>query len=107
MRGYHRARWCWAFLGRSSENSVLTNSLCFIDVLKIMSATPANIATSRSLLRLYKQLLTHFGPRNWWPADRAWEMMVGAILVQNTAWTNVEKAIASLKSAHALTLNRI
>ncbi len=43
-------------------------------------------------------LSEHFGPRNWWPADNAFEMIVGAVLTQNTAWKNVEKAITNLKA---------
>jgi len=39
----------------------------------------------------------HFGPTHWWPGDSPFEIVVGAILTQNTAWTNVEKAIANLK----------
>lgn len=42
-------------------------------------------------------LLRHFGPQDWWPGETPFEVMVGAILTQNTAWTNVEKAIANLK----------
>jgi endonuclease-3 related protein len=42
-------------------------------------------------------LLDHFGPLNWWPADSPFEVVIGAILTQNTAWTNVELAIANLK----------
>jgi len=52
-------------------------------------------------------LLDHFGPRSWWPADHPWEMMVGAILTQNTAWTNVEKALANLKKARSLNLKKV
>ncbi|MDD2498054.1 MAG: endonuclease III domain-containing protein, partial [Desulfitobacteriaceae bacterium] len=44
---------------------------------------------------VYKTLLDFYGPRNWWPAKTTFEMMVGAIFTQNTAWTNVEKAIAN------------
>jgi len=47
------------------------------------------------LLPLFDTLLRSYGPRFWWPAETPFEMMVGAILTQNTAWTNVEKAIAS------------
>ena len=57
--------------------------------------------------RLYSLLYRHFGPQHWWPAGSAWEMMVGAILTQNTAWANVEKAIAALKQAQALSANAI
>lgn len=43
-----------------------------------------------------------YGQQAWWPADSAFEVMVGAILTQNTAWTNVEKAIANLKAQQML-----
>jgi endonuclease-3 related protein len=46
----------------------------------------------------YKDLLDHYGPQRWWPAETPFEVMVGAILTQNTAWANVEKAIRNLKS---------
>lgn len=49
------------------------------------------------LLKIYEKLLGHFGPQAWWPADSPFEVMVGAILTQNTNWKNVEKAIANLK----------
>lgn len=47
-------------------------------------------------------LLGTWGAQGWWPADTAFEVMVGAILTQNTAWTNVEKAIANLRQAQLL-----
>jgi endonuclease III related protein len=53
-------------------------------------------------LRIYRLLFDAYGPQHWWPAESAFEMMIGAILTQNTAWTNVEKAIANLKAADAL-----
>lgn len=46
---------------------------------------------------VYNQLYEHFGPQGWWPAETPFEMMIGAILVQNTSWTNVEKALLNLK----------
>lgn len=54
------------------------------------------------LLRVYKLLNGYFGDLHWWPADTPFEVMVGAILTQNTAWTNVEKAISALKSRNLL-----
>jgi endonuclease-3 related protein len=50
------------------------------------------------LLDLYDRLYDHFGPRHWWPGESPFEVAVGAILTQNTAWRNVEKAIANLKA---------
>ena len=60
-----------------------------------------------TLLSVYKKLHAIHGPQDWWPGDSAFEIMVGAILTQNTAWTNVEKAITNLKRARALTPRKI
>lgn len=49
------------------------------------------------LMEFYNILLKSYGKRNWWPANTPYEMMVGAILTQNTTWTNVEKAIANFE----------
>jgi endonuclease-3 related protein len=48
-----------------------------------------------------------FGPQEWWPAQSPFEVMVGAILTQNTAWRNVEKAITNLRAANALSVAAI
>lgn len=45
------------------------------------------------LITIYETLMNHYDDLGWWPADTPFEVMVGAILTQNTAWTNVEKAI--------------
>lgn len=52
--------------------------------------------------RTYKLLFNHHGAQGWWPGDSVFEIMVGAVLTQNTAWTNVEKAIDNLRQADAL-----
>ena len=52
-------------------------------------------------IKVFKQLLEAFGPQAWWPAETPFEVMVGAVLTQNTAWTNVERAIANLKASGA------
>ena len=54
------------------------------------------------LNEIYQTMLNHFGHRNWWPGDSQFEIIIGAILVQNTNWKNVEKAITNLKSADML-----
>ena len=54
------------------------------------------------LLRVYAVLRKTYGHQRWWPGDTPFEIMVGAILTQNTAWTNVEKAILNLKKARRL-----
>ena len=57
---------------------------------------------SQILLNIYQRLMAHYGPQHWWPAQEPFEVIVGAILTQSAAWTNVEKAIANLKAAGAL-----
>jgi len=51
---------------------------------------------------MYEVLSGFYGPQGWWPGRSRLEIIVGAILTQNTAWTNVEKAIKSLRKAGAL-----
>ncbi len=58
--------------------------------------------TGERLLQIYRRLLEAFGPQGWWPAEDDFEMVVGAILTQSTAWVNVEKAMAGLKAAGML-----
>ncbi len=66
---------------------------------------------------LFRLLLSLYGPRNWWPVDREYhtrnrtdpreEIVIGAILTQNTSWRNVEKALERLKTANALSFRAI
>ena len=53
---------------------------------------------------LFQELLNAFGPQNWWPARTQFEVVVGSILVQNTAWTNARLALDGLKKAGCLNL---
>ncbi|MBI5886973.1 MAG: endonuclease III domain-containing protein [Deltaproteobacteria bacterium] len=59
--------------------------------------TPINVLTT-----YYDAMFAAFGPQGWWPARTRFEVIVGAILTQNTAWTNVEAAIKELKAAGLL-----
>ncbi len=54
-------------------------------------------------LDIYNSLFKHFGPQRWWPGETPFEVIIGAILTQNTSWDNVEKAIASLKASGKFT----
>ncbi len=54
------------------------------------------------LLDIYQRLLAAFGPQHWWPGESPFEVAVGAVLTQNTAWRNVERAIDNLKRAGCL-----
>lgn len=58
--------------------------------------------TSKRLIVIFNILYDHFGPLHWWPAETPFEVVVGAILTQNTAWINVEQAIDNLKQASVL-----
>jgi len=57
---------------------------------------------SEKLALMYKKLYACFGPQHWWPGETPFEVAVGAILTQNTNWSNVEKAIANLKKDKVL-----
>ena len=52
---------------------------------------------TETLVGLFWSLYNHFGPQGWWPGETPFEIAIGAILTQNTNWTNVEKAIDNLK----------
>lgn len=56
---------------------------------------------------IYDRLFERFGPQHWWPGETPFEIIVGAILTQNTNWTNVEKAIGNLKKAGVLTPDKL
>jgi endonuclease-3 related protein len=61
----------------------------------------------RRLSPLFTRLMRAWGPQHWWPGETPFEVMVGAVLTQNTAWTNVEKAIANLAARDWLAADRI
>ncbi|NPA32118.1 MAG: endonuclease III domain-containing protein [Aquificae bacterium] len=70
-----------------------------------------------ALLRVYRDLLKYYGKQNWWPVDKEYhkkqktdpreEIVIGALLVQNTSWKNAKKAIENLKRERALSLSSI
>lgn len=60
-----------------------------------------------TLRDIYGRLYRYFGPRHWWPGETPFEIITGAILTQNTAWGNVEKAIANLKNENLLSINKL
>lgn len=72
-------------------------------LLKVpLSPTGLSVKKNNSLLAVYHRLYKHYGPQHWWPGNSPFEVMVGAILTQSTAWQNVEKAISNLKGAAVL-----
>ena len=64
-------------------------------------------ATGETLMTIYDLLFTAYGSQNWWPAESQFEMMIGAILTQNTSWKNVEKAIQNLKKRDLLSVEAL
>ena len=60
-----------------------------------------------NLIDIYNKLYSFYGPQYWWPSDTPFEIAVGAILTQNTNWSNVEKAIKNLKDAKVLSVKAL
>jgi endonuclease-3 related protein len=65
------------------------------------------MTTERKLLNIFQTLLGSFGKRNWWPGDTELEIIIGAILTQNTSWKNVERAIFNMKNKDILNINAL
>ncbi|MFB0509923.1 MAG: endonuclease III domain-containing protein [bacterium] len=61
----------------------------------------------KTALQIYQKLYSHYGPQSWWPGDTPFEIIVGAVLTQNTAWRNVEKAIENLKRERLLSPRKL
>ncbi|MFC1755572.1 endonuclease III domain-containing protein [Thermoproteota archaeon] len=62
---------------------------------------------NRELKGIYNKLYKHFGPQHWWPADTRLEVAIGAVLTQNTSWSNVERAIVNLKKKKLVSLKKL
>ncbi|MGB9596642.1 MAG: endonuclease III domain-containing protein [Candidatus Poribacteria bacterium] len=56
------------------------------------------------IIKIYYELYSQYGPQNWWPGESQFEIIIGAILTQNTSWNNVSKAIDNLKKYGLLNL---
>ena len=63
-----------------------------------------SIRAQKTLLAVYEHLYRFLGPSHWWPGESPLEVMVGAILTQNTSWVNVERALARLKQERVLSV---
>jgi endonuclease-3 related protein len=81
-----------------------SSSFCFFAPLLVCAKSPAMDSgkIKRNLRRAYKLMRARAGHQHWWPGETPFEVCIGAILTQNTAWTNVERAIANLKTARVL-----
>ena len=79
-----------------------------LDSIRGTSKLPrARKGNDKEILRYYRALFRAWGPQQWWPAETRFEVIVGAYLTQNTAWTNVERALANLRQAEILSVERI
>lgn len=72
-----------------------------------MPAMTDEPSTHGILRDIYDRLFRAYGPQHWWPAKTPTEVVIGAILAQNTAWANAERAIANLKRAGCLSLSAL
>src|SRR5437870_2229730 len=68
---------------------------------------PPGDRSKARLLRLYRALLRRFGRQRWWPGRTPYEVAVGAVLTQHTAWVNAARAIAALRALGLLTPARV
>ena len=63
------------------------------------------LTAAQRLRRMHDQLAETYGPQHWWPAETAFEVILGAYLTQNTAWKAVERSLLNLREAGALTID--
>lgn len=71
------------------------------------AAQPLGVEPGEVLEKYYEELLRQFGPQRWWPARTRLEVILGAILTQNTAWQNAARAISRLRDAGLLRWGRL
>jgi endonuclease-3 related protein len=86
--------------GPSMPNNVLSLSASRREFSRAANASSTFVP--QHLQAYYDRLYADFGPQSWWPARSRFEVIVGAILVQNTSWSNVTRATANLRKARAL-----
>lgn len=65
------------------------------------------MSKSKRINSIYKKLIKRYGPQGWWPGDSKLECILGAVLTQNTTWTNAEKAITNLKKEHLIGIKKL
>ncbi|MGA8732160.1 MAG: base excision DNA repair protein [Terracidiphilus sp.] len=64
---------------------------------------PQRLSPAKRLRRMHDELARVYGPQHWWPAETAFQVVIGAYLTQNTAWKAVERSLANLREAGAMT----
>jgi endonuclease III related protein len=76
-------------------------------VRKATSKPQRASSPGQTIRAIYRKLSRAWGPQHWWPAETPFEVIIGAILTQNTSWTNVERALSNLREAGALSVEGI
>jgi len=79
--------------------------LCIEEILSLPTARKEK--RKNEVRQYYRALYRAWGAQHWWPAETRFEVIVGAYLTQNTAWTNVERALAQLRDAELLSVEGI
>jgi endonuclease III related protein len=90
-----------------SSRRYLANKMVTCTQIESAANRLTSVTPLRALPRYYDALFAASGPQHWWPGRTAFEVIVGAILTQNTSWTNVEVAIRNLRSEKLLTSRAI
>lgn len=80
---------------------------CASATLKLGIFHVATALAENAIRHYYDLLYRAWGAQHWWPAETQFEVIVGAYLTQNTAWTNVERALENLRHAHVLSMDGI
>jgi len=75
--------------------------------VKTAKPFPPSVRSARRLRAIYEQLLSNYGPQQWWPAATPFEVVLGAYLTQNTSWRAVERSILALKAHGSLSVEGI
>jgi endonuclease-3 related protein len=73
----------------------------------MINESPLQTLTGQRLMEMYQLLFERFGPQHWWPGETKLEIVIGAVLTQNTNWRNVEKAIQNLKRKDLLSIRAL
>jgi len=74
---------------------------------RVMEPETDGLPNAELLMQVYQRLYRRYGPQGWWPGDGPLDVVIGAILTQSAAWTNVEKALQNLKDAGCWSLEAI
>jgi len=99
-------------MGKQTTRYLAPLQLISSEKLVVVSGTSAPLSGKHKIVvgaleKIYQRLYSKFGPQKWWPARTRFEVIVGAILTQNTNWGNVEKAIENLRRAGLLAPQRL